>query len=68
MTTMKSNTMFFNNWDVPEEFQKDNNYIDHVWNHLALSLLTVVDCHKGYIVLVHARDEELYTQIPMVIV
>ena len=50
--------MFFKNENVREKFAMDEHYVGLVRNCLALSFRMVVNCHKCYIVLVHAGDEE----------
>jgi hypothetical protein len=50
--------MFFINGDICEEFVEDKHYISPTCNRLALSFHVVVDCHEGYMVLLHARDEK----------
>jgi hypothetical protein len=50
--------VFFKNENIREEFAMDEHYIGHVHNRLALSFHMVANCHEGYMVLVHAGDEE----------
>ena len=58
LTVVESNTMFFSNRDVCEEFAMNEHYVGPVRNPLVLSFCLGVDCPKGYMVLVQARDED----------
>lgn len=55
---VEPDTMFFTNRDVHEEFAVDKHYIGFARNWPAPSFHMGVDCYKGYMVLVRARDEE----------
>ena len=55
------NAMFFINGDICEELVVDKHYVGPTRNGLALSFHVVVNCHGGYMVLVHARDKK-YTK------
>lgn len=56
--------MFFNNGDIYKEFDADNHYIGPTgrFNCLAPSFHVVVDCYKGFMVLVCVGNEE-YTKL-----
>lgn len=54
----KSNTMFFSNVDVREDFVAYKHYVGPTRNRPTLSFNMVVDCYKGYMVFVHVGDEE----------
>ena len=47
LTVVKSNTMFFDDGDVCEEFAMDEHYVGHVCNRPTLSFCVGVDCHEG---------------------
>ena len=50
--------MFFSNAGVREDFIAYEHYVTHTHNRLALSFHVTINYHKGYIVLVHAKDGE----------
>ena len=58
LTVVKSNTMFFSNGDVHQEFAMDEHYIGPTRNRPAPLFYVSVDCHKGYMVLVQIGDEK----------
>ena len=58
LAVVESDTMFFSNRDIHEEFVMDEHYVGPVRNWLAPSFRVGVDCHKGYMVLVRAEDKE----------
>jgi hypothetical protein len=58
VTIVESEAMFDNNGDVREEFAADDHYVGPARNRPALSFRVGVDCHEGYLLLVHAGDEE----------
>ena len=58
LTVVDSNTMFFSNGDVREEFAVDEHYVSLVRNRPVPSFRMGVDCHERYMVLIRAWDEE----------
>ena len=58
LTVVETNTMFFNNGDIREEFAMDEHYVGPARNRTAPSFRVSVDCHECYMVLVQAWDEE----------
>ena len=58
LTVVESDIMFFSNGNVREEFAIDEHYVGPARNQPAPSFRVGVDCHKGYMVLVRAEDEE----------
>ena len=50
--------MFFNNGDDREEFAMNEHYVGPARNRPAPSFRVGIDCHKGYMVLIQAGDEE----------
>ena len=58
LTVVKSDTMFFSNGDIREEFAVDEHYVGPTRNQPAPSFRMGVDCHEGYMVLVRTGDEE----------
>lgn len=59
LITVEYDAMFFGNGNVRKEFAGDEHYVGHTLNPLASSSLMVVDYHEGWMVLIHAQDEEL---------
>ena len=55
---VESDTMFFRNGDVREEFAMNEHYVGPTRNRPAPSFRVGVDCHESYMVLIRARDEE----------
>ena len=58
VTIIVSNIMFFNIWNIRDEFDANEHYVGHAYDHLASSFCVIVDFHKGYMVLVRTIDEE----------
>ena len=58
LMVLESDTMFFSNGDVREEFVVDEYYVGPARNRTAPSFCVGVDCHEGYMVLVRAVNEE----------
>lgn len=54
----ESNTMFFSNEDIYKEFVVDEHYVGLACNCLIPSFHMVIDCYKGYMVLVCAGHDE----------
>jgi hypothetical protein len=52
LTVVESDTMFFSNGDVWEEFAMDEHYVGPARNQPAPSFYVGVDCHEGYLLLV----------------
>ena len=50
--------MFFDNEEVREEFAMEKHYVGPMCNRPVPSFCVGVDCHKDYMVLVRAGDEE----------
>lgn len=58
LITIEYDAMFFGNGNIRKEFAGDEHYVGHALNPLAPSSLVVVDYHEGWMVLIHAQDEE----------
>ena len=63
LTVVESETMFFSNEDVREEFAMDKHYVGPSHSRPAPSFRVDVDCYEGYMVLVRVGDEEHFKPI-----
>ena len=58
LTVVESNTMFFDNGEVHEEFAMDEHYVGLARNRPVSLFRGGAVCHEGYMVLVRAQDED----------
>lgn len=65
VTIVESNTAFYNNGDVREDFTSYDHYVGPTHNHLVPSFHVAIDCYKGCMGLTYAREEHPKTNLLM---